>query len=53
MLSKTFAIVVGTAGYLLGGRADRDHFDRIKEQAIHLWNDDPADRDAAAPGPRT
>ena len=29
MLSKTFAIVVGTAGYLLGGGADRDRFDRI------------------------
>lgn len=52
MLSKTFAIVAGAAGYLLGLRADRERFDRIKEQAIRLSNE-AADRDVvAAPGPR-
>ena len=51
-MSRTFAIVAGAAGYLLGGRADRERFDRIKEQAIRVWNE-PTGQKAVTPGPPT
>ena len=38
MVNKAFALVAGAASYLLGGRADRERFDRIKEQATRIWN---------------
>ena len=39
MLSKTLAIVAEAARDLLGGRADRERFDQIKEQAARVWHD--------------
>jgi hypothetical protein len=50
MVSTTLAIIAASAGYLLGGRADRERFDRIKEQAIGMWID-PAGQGAATPDP--